>query len=77
MLLASKHESRKTKVSLGVFPRANFIISPNRRDSPLVLDNCRAPFLTGEGGKGYTKIKEIRGNEISPVLRFRATKEPS
>lgn len=48
MLLASKHESRKAKVSLGVFLGANFIISPNRRDSPLVLDHCRGPFLAGE-----------------------------
>lgn len=78
MLLASNYESHKAKVSLGGFLRANFIISPNRRDSLLVLDNCRILFVAGGNGKkGYTKIKEIRGNEISSVLRFRATKEPS
>lgn len=58
------------RVSLSFLQKAN--ISSNRRDSLIILNNRPAPFVARgmNKKKGYMKIKEIRGNEISPVLPF-------
>lgn len=58
------------KVLLSFLRKAN--ISSSRRDSLIVLNNRPAPFVARgmNKKKGYMKIKEIRGNEISPVLPF-------